>query len=328
MCADLSKFALQVEVQSPQTELLYPNPIVTPSWDRNSREGVIYALQTEGVRLDSAALIARMKQYYSDEVTRTATGTGKDAAVETRQVLLNKLQLMEADTRRLLNIHLWDEVNCRLQLGVQQWGSERKEPLPDAEFVKTLERSALVCQLHEQLGPKIETEAELQAAIKLSGGYAVGLTKRLLSRAADALQSGVITPQPMDVDANSSVQSMDTNNANSSGEQWWGVKNSESDSIPRLSLIGAHDTTLLPLLIAFGLFDMRWPPFGSSICIELYRCEGDASADQFFVRLIYCWPRRSGTDADSPIQIDRIAERCYKLTDFLRRIESYSPADD
>lgn len=306
VCSELAKFALQVEAQSPQIEMLYPNPIVTPAWEQSSREGLAYALRRECVRLDSAALIDRMKNFYGDEV---AAGVGVES-------LRSKLKLLEADTARFSNIHFFDEVNCRLELGVQQWSSARQEPLPNADFMQKLERSALFCQLHEELGPKIVTEADLQAAVQLCGGYSVSLVRRFLMRAANAFQNrNVGNPSPMHV-AGDQVESKSDS---SSAVQWWGASNT-----PRLALIAAHDTTILPLLLAFGMFDFRWPVFGSSICVELYRSEDSGSAaDQFYVRILYLWPRRSTADPDSTV-INQISDRSIPLHDFLSRIQFYS----
>lgn len=39
----------------------------------------------------------------------------------------------------------------------------------------------------------------------------------------------------------------------------------------KFSLFSGHDTTLIPMLHAFGLFDGEWPPYASHIEMELYR---------------------------------------------------------
>lgn len=36
-------------------------------------------------------------------------------------------------------------------------------------------------------------------------------------------------------------------------------------------LYSAHDTTLIPCLMALGLFDMKWPPYAADITLELYQ---------------------------------------------------------
>ncbi|XP_026888373.2 lysophosphatidic acid phosphatase type 6 isoform X1 [Electrophorus electricus] len=38
----------------------------------------------------------------------------------------------------------------------------------------------------------------------------------------------------------------------------------------KLFLYSVHDTTLMPCLIALGVFDMRWPPYAADITLELY----------------------------------------------------------
>ena len=35
-------------------------------------------------------------------------------------------------------------------------------------------------------------------------------------------------------------------------------------------LYSAHDTTLMPLLLAMGAFDGEWPPFAADVAFELY----------------------------------------------------------
>ena len=37
-----------------------------------------------------------------------------------------------------------------------------------------------------------------------------------------------------------------------------------------LRLVSGHDTTLMPLLLALGVYDERWPPFCATLCVELW----------------------------------------------------------
>ncbi|KAK7939252.1 hypothetical protein WMY93_002578 [Mugilogobius chulae] len=39
----------------------------------------------------------------------------------------------------------------------------------------------------------------------------------------------------------------------------------------KLFLYSVHDTTLIPCLMAMGIFDMRWPPYAADIVLELYK---------------------------------------------------------
>ncbi|CAL9690183.1 unnamed protein product [Knipowitschia caucasica] len=39
----------------------------------------------------------------------------------------------------------------------------------------------------------------------------------------------------------------------------------------KLFLYSAHDTTLIPCLMAMGIFDMQWPPYAADITLELYK---------------------------------------------------------
>eukprot|EP00054_Salpingoeca_dolichothecata_P010782 m.59968 g.59968 ORF g.59968 m.59968 type:complete len:433 (-) comp19145_c0_seq1:50-1348(-) len=45
----------------------------------------------------------------------------------------------------------------------------------------------------------------------------------------------------------------------------------QTSHYPRLCLYSAHDTSLMPLLMAFGVFDGKWPDFSAAIAIELYQ---------------------------------------------------------
>jgi len=53
---------------------------------------------------------------------------------------------------------------------------------------------------------------------------------------------------------------------------------------PTIRLISAHDTTILPLLVALGIYDNRWPPFCACCTIELYKNKHD---HEFYVRVCY-----------------------------------------
>ncbi len=38
-----------------------------------------------------------------------------------------------------------------------------------------------------------------------------------------------------------------------------------------MALYSAHDTTLVPLLLAFDVFDHKWPHYSSSLAFELWQ---------------------------------------------------------
>lgn len=57
-------------------------------------------------------------------------------------------------------------------------------------------------------------------------------------------------------------------------------------SAPKLVLVSGHDSTVVPLLCALGLYDNTWPPYGSQLHIELAEGVGDL-AGQVFVRLVF-----------------------------------------
>ena len=314
MRSELANLALVVEVRDPSDEFLFINQTVTPSWEQVRRDGLHYAERLETVKRDSMALLQRIRRYYFED------GSSREQLLQAGELdaLRAKLDQLEGDTRLLSNIHLFDEVSCRVEHGIRQWRSRREGPLADADFQWRLERTALTCLLYEIFGPNVSNEADLQKALQRCVGHPVCLARRFLMRAASAFRvhrtssNGNHSPGDDSFDEESSF-----------AVHWWGASGS-----PRLALIGAHDTTILPLIIAFGMFDYRWPTYASSFAFELHRLDGGAS-DSLFVRLFYYWPRvvNSSSDADPDIQIECVTERCFSLDDFLRIIEFFHDSE-
>ncbi|XP_077335927.1 lysophosphatidic acid phosphatase type 6 [Lithobates pipiens] len=52
----------------------------------------------------------------------------------------------------------------------------------------------------------------------------------------------------------------------------------------KLFLYAAHDVTLIPLLMALGIFDQKWPPYAADLTLELYQ---HRSSKAWFARLNY-----------------------------------------
>lgn len=52
----------------------------------------------------------------------------------------------------------------------------------------------------------------------------------------------------------------------------------------KLFLYSVHDTTLIPCLMALGIFDMRWPPYAADITLELHQNRPTSEA---FVKVSY-----------------------------------------
>ncbi|XP_073524600.1 lysophosphatidic acid phosphatase type 6 [Phyllobates terribilis] len=63
-------------------------------------------------------------------------------------------------------------------------------------------------------------------------------------------------------------------------------RSSDHDGPPhrKLFLYSTHDVTLIPLLVAFGIFDQRWPPYAADITLELYQHQ---PSKEWFTRLSY-----------------------------------------
>lgn len=49
-------------------------------------------------------------------------------------------------------------------------------------------------------------------------------------------------------------------------------------------MYSGHDTTLIPCLMALGIFDMRWPPYAADITLEVHQHRQTKKA---FVKVSY-----------------------------------------
>lgn len=77
------------------------------------------------------------------------------------------------------------------------------------------------------------------------------------------------------------------------------VQNMEScitgSSSEKLHLFSGHDTTVVPLLAAFGMELDHWPPYASHVELELWQCPSDSNTSAYYVRVVYngdevTWP--------------------------------------
>ncbi|KFP84761.1 Lysophosphatidic acid phosphatase type 6, partial [Apaloderma vittatum] len=59
---------------------------------------------------------------------------------------------------------------------------------------------------------------------------------------------------------------------------------SPAEKARKLILYACHDTTLIPLLVAFGTFDRKWPPYAADVTLELYQ---HRQSKEWFVRMSY-----------------------------------------
>lgn len=79
---------------------------------------------------------------------------------------------------------------------------------------------------------------------------------------------------------------------------------------PRLALWGSHDTTMTAILVALGAWDRRWPPYSSSIILELYRAQSQPQRTLF--RLLF-----QGQPLDLPACRARSEHGLYDLEDLV-----------
>ncbi|NXL88374.1 PPA6 phosphatase, partial [Alectura lathami] len=59
---------------------------------------------------------------------------------------------------------------------------------------------------------------------------------------------------------------------------------SPAEKARKLILYASHDVTLIPLLMALGTFDHKWPPYAADVTLELYQ---HRQSKEWFVRMSY-----------------------------------------
>ncbi|XP_027305146.3 lysophosphatidic acid phosphatase type 6 [Anas platyrhynchos] len=59
---------------------------------------------------------------------------------------------------------------------------------------------------------------------------------------------------------------------------------SPAEKARKLILYASHDVTLIPLLVALGTFDHKWPPYAADVTLELYQ---HRQSKEWFVRVSY-----------------------------------------
>ncbi|NXW53585.1 PPA6 phosphatase, partial [Eurystomus gularis] len=59
---------------------------------------------------------------------------------------------------------------------------------------------------------------------------------------------------------------------------------SPTEKARKLILYASHDTTLIPLLVALGTFDHKWPPYAADVTLELYQHQ---QSKEWFIRMCY-----------------------------------------
>ncbi|NXH49173.1 PPA6 phosphatase, partial [Dicaeum eximium] len=57
-----------------------------------------------------------------------------------------------------------------------------------------------------------------------------------------------------------------------------------AETTRKLFLYACHDSTLIPLLLALGTFDHKWPPYAADVTLELYQ---HRRSKEWFVRMSY-----------------------------------------
>ncbi|KAM4906232.1 lysophosphatidic acid phosphatase type 6 [Sylvia borin] len=58
----------------------------------------------------------------------------------------------------------------------------------------------------------------------------------------------------------------------------------QAEKARKCCLYAVHDSTLIPLLLALGTFDHKWPPYAADVTLELHQ---DRDSKEWFVRMSY-----------------------------------------
>ncbi|XP_066196989.1 lysophosphatidic acid phosphatase type 6 isoform X2 [Sylvia atricapilla] len=58
----------------------------------------------------------------------------------------------------------------------------------------------------------------------------------------------------------------------------------QAEKARKCCLYAVHDSTLIPLLLALGTFDHKWPPYAADVILELHQ---DRDSKEWFVRMSY-----------------------------------------
>jgi len=61
------------------------------------------------------------------------------------------------------------------------------------------------------------------------------------------------------------------------------------ESHPKMYLYSCHDSTLIPLLLALGCCDDKWPAYAADLAFELY----EDAEQKYWVKIRYCGKVRS-----------------------------------
>ena len=146
-------------------------------------------------------------------------------------------------------------------------------------------KEILTCyEAHGIAFPPGVTESDADEVTKLAGWmwgvlyqddelnrFAIG---RFLRELLDVLDVSVLHKEP----SISSLSSSDSNNDS--------ITTDTSCRNPaKMMLFSGHDSTLVPVLCALGIYDNTWPPYASYLALEI--AESNVDSTQLFVRAIY-----------------------------------------
>jgi len=89
------------------------------------------------------------------------------------------------------------------------------------------------------------------------------------------------------------------------------------DTSSKLRLYSGHDTSVMPTLIAYQIFDGHWPTFCSTVTWELHR--DTSNSEDYFVRVLYDFkpmllPTPSGMHGNSFIHLNEFKALTERIT--------------
>ncbi|XP_013387986.1 lysophosphatidic acid phosphatase type 6 [Lingula anatina] len=71
----------------------------------------------------------------------------------------------------------------------------------------------------------------------------------------------------------------------------------DGKSSQRLCLYSVHDSSLVPVLVALGIYDDKWPPYAADLCIEVY----EDQQGTHWIRVTYCGNEQTLPGCSGPV---------------------------
>ena len=192
---------------------------------------------------------------------------------------------------------------------------------PEEQVVWVMLKEVLTCyKVHGLPLPLDLTYEDERAATEISGWlWGTLYSDKVVSRLAAGRFLGELLRDidssllPASASASASVTNADTDTEtvfNKGTESHAHVPSNPSASHKKILIYSGHDSTLVPLMCALGLYDNQWPPYASYLTLEIVRKSGDGGDggddgdDGMYVRALFNDQVRPLFRANNPYDTD------------------------